>query len=96
MLNEVKRHPFPWFLWSTVGFGLFYAPLTWASVYGESWFVAATWQLAMVEATQSGEVLFTLLGGILFLGDSLPSITGFAGITLIVTGMVINSFAAAD
>ncbi len=240
VLNEVKSHPFPWFLWSTVGFGLFYAPLTWASVYGESWFVAATWQLtivagilltplfgkqipvknlacsgiilagvfllqtshfhtmqttgtltalgliliaafsyplgnrkmmeccppefstfqrvfgmtlcsmpfwlvisflalsshglpscgqtvqgfivalfsgiiatllffeatnrsrhdarqlAMVEATQSGEVLFTLLGGILFLGDRLPSITGFAGILLIVIGMVVNSFAAAS
>ena len=25
VLKEVKRHPFPWFLWSTVGFGLFYA-----------------------------------------------------------------------
>ena len=48
VLKEVKRHPCPWFLWSTVGFGLFYAPLTWASVYGESWFVAATWQLTTV------------------------------------------------
>lgn len=236
---EVRAHPWPWLLWSTVGFGLFYAPLTWASVYGESWFVAATWQLtivagilltplfgkkipgknlacsgvillgvfllqaaqfrtmrlegtlpalvliliaafsyplgnrkmmtycpegfstfqrvfgmtlcsmpfwlivsvialasqglpstgqvvqgftvalfsgviatllffeatnlskhdprqlAMVEATQSGEVLFTLLGGVLFLGDSLPSAIGFAGIALIVAGMVANSFAAA-
>ena len=42
VLKGVKRHPFPWFLWNTVGFGLFYTPLTWASVYRESWFVAAT------------------------------------------------------
>ena len=239
VLREVKANPGPWLLWSTVGFGLFYAPLTWASVYGESWFVAATWQLtivagilltplfgkkipgknlacsgvillgvfllqaahfrtmhlegtlpalvliliaafsyplgnrkmmaccpaefstfqrvfgmtlcsmpfwllmsgialvshglpsagqvaqgftvalfsgviatllffeatnlskhdarqlAMVEATQSGEVLFTILGGVLFLADSLPTMTGFAGIALIVVGMVANSFAAA-
>lgn len=239
VLREIKAHPGPWFLWSTVGFGLFYMPMTWASVYGESWFVAATWQitivagilltplfgkripgknlacsavilagvfllqaahfrtmrlegtlpalalilvaafsyplgnrkmmaccppgfstfqrvfgmtlcsmpfwlvmsaialaahglpsggqtvqsfivalfsgviatllffeatnrakhdarqLAMVEATQSGEVLFTLLGGVLFLGDSLPSAAGFAGIALIVAGMVANSLAAA-
>ena len=239
VLREVKANPGPWLLWSTVGFGLFYAPLTWASVYGESWFVAATWQLtivagilltplfgkkipgknlacsgvillgvfllqaahfrtmrlegtlpalvliliaafsyplgnrkmmaccpaefstfqrvfgmtlcsmpfwllmsgialashglpsagqvaqgftvalfsgviatllffeatnlskhdarqlAMVEATQSGEVLFTILGGVLFLGDSLPTVAGFAGIALIVAGMVANSFAAA-
>lgn len=239
VLAEIKAHPGPWFLWSTVGFGLFYMPLTWASVYGESWFVAATWQLtivagilltplfgkkipgknlvcsavilagvfllqashfrtmrlegtlpalglilvaafsyplgnrkmmsccpaafstfqrvfgmtlcsmpfwlvlsiialtthglpsggqtfqafivalfsgviatllffeatniskhdprqlAMVEATQSGEVLFTLLGGVLFLGDSIPNAAGFAGIALIVAGMVANSFVAA-
>ena len=48
VLKEVRMHPGPWLLWSTVGFGLFYAPLTWASVYGESWRVAATWQLTIV------------------------------------------------
>ncbi|MEE1085672.1 MAG: multidrug resistance efflux transporter family protein [Schaedlerella sp.] len=37
-----------WLLWSTVGFGLFYAPLTAASIFGESWFVAATWQVTIV------------------------------------------------
>ena len=52
-------------------------------------------QLAVVEATQSGEVLFTLLGGILFLGDSVPAPAGFAGIFIIVAGMVGGSFAAA-
>lgn len=238
VLKEIKADPVSWIVWSTVGFGLFYMPLTWASVYGESWFVAATWQLtivagivltplfgkkiplknlacsgvilagigllqashirsmqtqgvasallliliaafsyplgnrkmmaccppslntlqrvfgmtlcsmpfwivmsviagtvhggpsggqllqafivalfsgviatllffeatnmtkhnakqlAVIEATQSGEVLFTLLGGILFLGDPTPSAVGFAGIVLIVAGMVGNSFAA--
>jgi len=48
-------------------------------------------QLAVVESTQSGEVLFTLLGGILLLGDPLPDLTGFAGILLIITGMIVNS-----
>lgn len=49
-------------------------------------------QLAVIEATQSGEVLFTLIGGILFLGDAMPTATGFAGILIIVTGMILNSF----
>jgi hypothetical protein len=48
-------------------------------------------QLAVIEATQSGEVLFTLLGGILFLGDPLPSLTGGIGILFIVVGMIGNS-----
>ena len=234
-LLAIQQAPAQWLLWSTVGFGLFYMPLSMASVYGESWFVAATWQvtivagvlltplfgkripvrnlafsvvilagifllqlshlktmkteglltalsliiiagfsyplgnrkmlqyappemttiqrvfgmtlcsmpfwllcggyalathglpgsgqivqslavavfsgviatilffeatnlvrgdpkkLAIVEATQSGEVLFTLLGGILFLGDPMPSAAGFAGILIIVIGMIANS-----
>ena len=239
VMQEICKQPGRWLLWSTVGFGLFYAPLTLASVYGESWFVAATWQitivagvlltplfekklpkknlacsgvilagifllqltqrtkvetggmlaalllilaaafsyplgnrkmmkhcpntigtnqrvfgmtlcsmpfwcvlafwslirngmpsagqtvqsfvvalfsgvvatvlffeatnlvkedprkLAVIEATQSGEVIFTLIGGILFLGDSIPSLAGFAAIFVIVAGMVANSFVSA-
>jgi drug/metabolite transporter (DMT)-like permease len=52
-------------------------------------------QLAVIEATQSGEVLFTLLGGILFLGDQMPTLTGLAGILLIVAGMICNSLVSA-
>lgn len=49
-------------------------------------------QLAVVESTQSGEVLFTLLGSILFLNDTLPGWLGVAGIIFIVSGMILNSF----
>ncbi len=235
VLEDIKKKPLSWLTWSTVGFGLFYLPLTLASVYGESWLTATSWQitivagvlltplfgkkipfknlamsflilvgvfllqiqnmsgnnlinnciafipimiaafayplgnrkmmqncspeidslqrvfgmtlcslpfwilvsiialclhglphsgqviqsmgvalfsgviatvlffhatdlvrkdqkkLAAVEATQCGEVLFTLLGGILVLGDSLPSAAGFLGILLIVAGMTANS-----
>ena len=48
-------------------------------------------QLAVIEATQSGEVLFTLLGGVLFLGDSMPDIWGLCGILIVVVGMIGNS-----
>lgn len=48
-------------------------------------------QLAMVESTQSGEVIFTLIGGTLFLGDSIPDFLGAFGILLIVFGMILNS-----
>ena len=231
--REILRRPKRWVLWGTVGFGFFYLPLTMASIYGQSWFVAATWQLtivagvlltplfgravpvknflmsclvlsgifllqlpnirlgatenifmpllliliaavsyplgnrkmmilsdlttlqrvfgmtlcsmpfwlicavvalchaglpaggqvvqslavalfsgviatilffkatdlvkrnprqlAVIEATQSGEVLFTLLGGVLFLGDSMPDIWGLCGILIVVVGMIGNS-----
>lgn len=53
-------------------------------------------QLAVVESTQSGEVLFTLLGGVLFLGDALPDWLGTIGILFIVLGMIFNSMLSAS
>ena len=55
---EMKRNWKSWLLWSIVGFGLFYAPLTAASIFGESWFVAATWQITIV----TGSLLTPLFG----------------------------------
>lgn len=48
-------------------------------------------QLAVVESTQAGEVIFALLGGILLLSDALPDISGMIGIVLILFGMILNS-----
>ncbi|MCD7884012.1 MAG: multidrug resistance efflux transporter family protein [Lachnospiraceae bacterium] len=55
---SVHQRPVPWILWSTVGFGLFYLPLTLASVYGESWLTAASWQITIV----AGVLLTPLFG----------------------------------
>jgi drug/metabolite transporter (DMT)-like permease len=45
---EMKRHLGRWLVWSTVGFGLFYAPLCFASDYGPGWLVAGTWQFTII------------------------------------------------
>jgi len=45
---ELKRAPFQWILWSTVGFGLFYAPMAFAAAYGPSWMVAGAFQFTML------------------------------------------------
>lgn len=37
-----------WILWSTVGFGIFYTPIAFASSYGASWLVASTWQITII------------------------------------------------
>lgn len=58
VLADMKKQPFVWLLWSTVGFGLFYLPLTLASVFGESWLVAASWQITIV----AGVLLTPLFG----------------------------------
>lgn len=48
VLLHLKKHPYQWMIWSTVGFGLFYAPLTYATIYAPGWLVAATFQLNIV------------------------------------------------
>ncbi len=44
----IRRSPLRWLLWSTVGFGLFYAPISFAGDHGESWLIAASWQITIV------------------------------------------------
>lgn len=46
--QEVKKAPIAWFSWSFVGFGLFYAPLTFAAAFGPGWLVSGTWQFTIV------------------------------------------------
>lgn len=48
MTMEMLKQPLPFFLWSFVGFVLFYAPLTYAAAFSPGWLVAGTWQLTIV------------------------------------------------
>lgn len=48
VLRAIGRKPGAWLLWSTVGFGLFYAPLAFASDYAPAWAVAGTFQLTIL------------------------------------------------
>lgn len=58
VLLHIKKQPLPWIIWSTVGFGLFYAPLTFSTIYGPGWLVAATFQLTII----AGSLLVPFLG----------------------------------
>ncbi|MBU2841634.1 DMT family transporter [Acidithiobacillus thiooxidans] len=48
LLDSLKKRPIIWMLWGTVGFGLFYAPLTLAAFYGPAWLVAGLWQITIL------------------------------------------------
>jgi drug/metabolite transporter (DMT)-like permease len=48
ILFDLIKRPWVWLGWSTVGFGLFYAPLCFASAYGPAWLVASMWQITIV------------------------------------------------
>lgn len=51
-------------------------------------------KLAAVEATQSMEVIFALIGEIYLLNIAFPSPVAFAGLTMVIFGMAIHSFAS--
>ncbi len=48
LIKEMIARPSIWLFWSFVGFGLFYAPITYAAASGPGWLVAATWQLTII------------------------------------------------
>ena len=49
--QEIHRHPLSWLGWSFVGFVLFYAPLSFASVYSPGWLMAGTWQITIISGS---------------------------------------------
>jgi drug/metabolite transporter (DMT)-like permease len=58
ILLEMVKHPFQWILWSSIGFVLFYGPITFAAAYGPGWLVAGTWQLTIVAGTLLGPLFY--------------------------------------
>jgi drug/metabolite transporter (DMT)-like permease len=61
VITSIKKSPISWFVWSTVGFGLFYAPLCFASSYGASWLVAGTWQITIIAGALLSPMFFKKL-----------------------------------
>lgn len=51
-------------------------------------------QLSLAEGTIAGEIIFTLLGGVLLLHDPLPGGIQWVGIGVILLGMLLNCRAA--
>jgi drug/metabolite transporter (DMT)-like permease len=56
--REMGARPWAWLVWSFVGFGLFYGPLSFAAAYGPGWLIAGTWQVTIV----AGSLLVPFLG----------------------------------
>ena len=48
---EMKKNLGKWLVWSFIGFGLFYAPITLAAASGPGWLVAGTWQFTIIAGT---------------------------------------------
>lgn len=91
VINDIKLNPKPWFLWSTIGFGFFYAPLCFASSYGSSWLVAGTWQVTIIAGALMSPLFYsniTTKEGIVKQRNKIP-LKPLIMSTIILTGIFI-------
>ena len=58
LIQNLIQNPYPWFLWSFVGFVLFYAPLTYAAAYSPGWLIAGTWQITIISGALLSPLFF--------------------------------------
>ena len=59
LLLDMRQRLTIWLGWSTVGFGLFYAPLCFAADYGPAWLVASMWQITIVAGSLLAPLFYT-------------------------------------
>lgn len=59
LLSDMYQRPMIWLIWSTVGFGIFYAPLCFAADYGPAWLVASMWQITIVAGSLLAPFFYT-------------------------------------
>jgi len=57
LLKEIKSNLRQWLLWSTIGFGVFYATLSYGANYGPSWLVASTFEFTIIAGMFIGPLL---------------------------------------
>ncbi|MGJ9459251.1 DMT family transporter [Oceanobacillus sp. CF4.6] len=109
VMKHMKNSPAPWFLWSTIGFGLFYAPLTFAAIYGPGWLGAATFQFTIVAGSllvpflnkkkkqrmpiQGIFISLIILAGVFIMQIDHASSVPIVNVVLCVVPIIIASFA---
>ncbi len=88
--DAVAVRPWPWILWGTVGFGLFYLPLTWVAAWAPAWLLASSWQLTII----AGSLLVPIIGGV-SLGDRRIPVKALWPSGLILVGVLLTQWSVA-
>ncbi len=91
LLSDMRQRPMIWLRWSTVGFGLFYAPLCFAAAYGPAWLVASMWQITIVAGSLLAPLFYRVIltkSGPEKIRSSIP-VKGLALSLIILIGIVL-------
>ena len=57
-MAEMKKNPRAWFVWSFIGFGLFYGPLCFSAAYAPGWLIASTSQVTIISGSLLAPLFF--------------------------------------
>lgn len=91
LFQVMRDNPGPWFLWSFVGFGLFYAPLCFAAAHAPGWIIAGTWQITIISGSLLAPLFFETIqtsDGPLKKRSKIP-VKGMAFSLIILLGIVL-------
>lgn len=58
LFSIMKKQLGSWLLWSSIGFGLFYAPICIAAAYSPGWFIASSWQITIISGSLLAPLFF--------------------------------------
>ncbi|OMC78415.1 multidrug resistance efflux transporter family protein [Viridibacillus sp. FSL H8-0123] len=58
LFREMRKNPFQWLLWGTLGGVGFYSLLSFAAVYGPSWLTSGTWQVTILAGALLSPLFF--------------------------------------
>jgi drug/metabolite transporter (DMT)-like permease len=98
LLAGIRKRPAPWLVWSSVGFGVFYASICYASTQGPSWLIAATWQVTILAGSLLTPLFFDTIAtenGTRKRRRQLP-LRSLAISTIILAGIVVVQFREAS
>ena len=87
MMEELKDAPTTWLVWSFVGFGLFYAPLTFAAAYGPGWLISGMWQFTIVSGVLLAPFFLVRVGNS-YIRQRVPRVSLFISFIILI-GIVL-------
>ncbi|PSL31134.1 putative multidrug resistance efflux transporter [Planomicrobium soli] len=98
LLEEMKRAPTAWLLWSFIGFGLFYMPLCYAAAYSPGWLIAGSWQITILSGSLIAPFFFVTIHtskGPILRREKIPY-RGLSFSLIILLGIIIMQLEAAQ
>jgi drug/metabolite transporter (DMT)-like permease len=98
LLVAMKKRPGGWLVWSTIGFGLFYAPICFSAAYAPGWLIAATWQVTIISGSLLAPLFYeTVMSeqGLIQIKGKIP-IRGLAMSLIILLGICLMQLEQAN